>query len=57
MQQIVDSLPPDVPVQRRRKAPETGFELLVVDRHAFALELRASGCARACRVPRCVDAA
>jgi len=23
----------------RRKAPETGFELLVVDRHAFALEL------------------
>jgi hypothetical protein len=39
VQQIVDSLPPDVPVQRRRKAPETGFELLVVDRHAFALEL------------------
>ena len=43
MQQIVDSLPPDVPVQRRRKAPETGFELLVVDRHAFALELARVG--------------
>jgi hypothetical protein len=39
VQQIVDSLLPDVPVQRRRKAPETGFELLVVDRDAFALEL------------------
>ena len=39
VQQIVDSLLPDVPVQRRRKAPETGHELLVVDRDAFALEL------------------
>lgn len=39
VQQIVDSLLPDVPIQRRRKAPETGFELLVVDRDAFALEL------------------
>jgi len=39
VQQIVDSLLPDVPVQRRRKAPESGFELLVVDRDAFALEL------------------
>jgi len=39
VQQIVDSLLPDVPVQRIRKAPETGFELLVVDRDAFALEL------------------
>jgi hypothetical protein len=39
VQQIVDSLLPDVPVQRRRKAPEDGFELLVVDRDAFALEL------------------
>jgi Domain of unknown function (DUF4062) len=39
VQQIVDSLLPDVPVQRLRKAPETGFELLVVDRDAFALEL------------------
>jgi hypothetical protein len=39
VQQIVDSLLPDVPVQRHRKAPEAGFELLVVDRDAFALEL------------------
>jgi hypothetical protein len=39
VQQIVDSLLPDVPVQRRKKVLETGFELLVVDRDAFALEL------------------
>jgi hypothetical protein len=39
VQQIVDSLLPDVPVQRRRKAAEDGFELLVVDRDSFALEL------------------
>ena len=39
VQQIVDSLLPDVPVQRSKKAPETGLELLVVDRDAFALEL------------------
>ena len=39
VQQIVDSLLPDVPVQRGKKAPEAGFELLVVDRDAFALEL------------------
>jgi hypothetical protein len=39
VQQIVDSLLPDVPIQRRRKSPETGFELLVVDRDAFALQL------------------
>lgn len=39
VQQIVDSLLPDVPVQRQRKAPESGFELLVVDRDTFALEL------------------
>lgn len=39
VQQIVDSLLPDVPVQRLRKPPPTGFELLVVDRDAFALEL------------------
>jgi Domain of unknown function (DUF4062) len=39
VQQIVDSLLPDVPVQRLRKAPDVGFELLVVDRDAFALEL------------------
>jgi hypothetical protein len=39
VQQIVDSLLPDVPVERRKKAPETGFQLLVVDRDAFALEL------------------
>jgi hypothetical protein len=39
VQQIVDSLLPDVPLQRRRKPPQTGFELLVVDRDAFALEL------------------
>ncbi len=39
VQQIVDSLLPDVPLQRRKKAPESGFELLVVDRDAFALQL------------------
>jgi uncharacterized protein DUF4062 len=39
VQQIVDSLLPDVPVQRTGKAPDSGFELLVVDRDAFALEL------------------
>ena len=39
VQQIVDSLLPDVPVQLRKKLPEDGFELLVVDRDAFALEL------------------
>lgn len=39
VQQIVDSLLPDVPVQRRGRAPEESFELLVVDRDAFALEL------------------
>jgi hypothetical protein len=39
VQQIVDSLLPDVPVQRARKAPDAGVELLVVDRDAFALEL------------------
>lgn len=38
VQQIVDSLLPDVPIQRRNKTAE-GFELLVVDRDAFALEL------------------
>ena len=39
VQQIVDSLLPDVPLQRRKKAPAAGFELLVIDRDAFALEL------------------
>jgi hypothetical protein len=39
VQQIVDSLLPDVPIQRRKKVPENGFELLVVDRDAFALQL------------------
>jgi hypothetical protein len=42
VQQIVDSLLPDVPVQRGRQAPPpnlTFYELLVVDRDAFALEL------------------
>lgn len=39
VQQMVDSLLPDVPLERRKKAPEQGFELLVVDRDAFALEL------------------
>ena len=39
VQQIVDSLLPDVPVQRPRKVPLAGVELLVVDRDAFALEL------------------
>lgn len=39
VQQIVDSLLPDVPVQRLKMNPEDGFQLLVVDRDAFALEL------------------
>jgi Domain of unknown function (DUF4062) len=39
VQQIVDSLLPDVPIQRRKKPPKPGFELLVVDRDPFALEL------------------
>jgi Domain of unknown function (DUF4062) len=39
VQQIVDSLLPDVPVQRSKKAPQVGYELLVVDRDAFALQL------------------
>jgi hypothetical protein len=41
VQQIVDSLLPDVPVQRRRQtsSDQTSYELLVVDRDAFALEL------------------
>jgi hypothetical protein len=42
VQQIVDSLLPDVPIERRSKTPEDpehSFELLVVDRDAFALEL------------------
>lgn len=39
VQQMVDSLLPDVPLERRKKEPEQGFELLVVDRDAFALEL------------------
>jgi hypothetical protein len=39
VQQIVDSLLPDVPVQRQRKLPEKGYQLLVVERDAFALEL------------------
>ncbi|MFO0820646.1 MAG: DUF4062 domain-containing protein [Pirellulales bacterium] len=39
VQQIVDSLLPDVPIQRLKKDPQIGFELLVVDRDAFALQL------------------
>jgi Domain of unknown function (DUF4062) len=39
VQQIVDSLLPDVPIQRRKKTTQEEFELLVVDRDAFALEL------------------
>jgi hypothetical protein len=39
MQQIVDSLFADVPIQRRTKTPTGGLELPVVDRDAFALEL------------------
>jgi hypothetical protein len=39
VQQIVDSLLPDVPIQRRKKEQVIGFELLVVDRDAFALQL------------------
>jgi Domain of unknown function (DUF4062) len=39
VQQIVDSLLPDVPLQRSKKGPQVGYELLVVDRDAFALEL------------------
>jgi hypothetical protein len=39
VQQVVDSLLADVPVQRAKKNPAEGIELLVVDRDAFALEL------------------
>jgi hypothetical protein len=39
VQQIVDSLLPDVPIERSKKAQEAGSEVLVVDRDAFALEL------------------
>ena len=40
VQQIVDSLLPDVPLERRRKSSDpVSRELLVVDRDAFALEL------------------
>jgi hypothetical protein len=39
VQQIVDSLLPDAPVQRPRKTQGGNFEVLVVDRDAFALEL------------------
>jgi uncharacterized protein DUF4062 len=39
VQQIVDSLLPDVPIERVTKVAGGGFELLVVDRDAFALEL------------------
>jgi len=40
VQQIVDSLLPDVPVERRTvKVTEVSYELQVVDRDAFALEL------------------
>lgn len=39
IQQIVDSLLPDVPLERPRKKPDTGFELMVVARDVFALEL------------------
>lgn len=39
VQQIVDSLLPDVPLERAAKAPAPGRELLVVDRDAFALVL------------------
>lgn len=38
VQQIVDSLLPDVPVERKKTGAES-FELLVVDRDAFALQL------------------
>lgn len=39
VQQLVDSLLPDAPIQRRKKDGANEFELLVVDRDAFALEL------------------
>jgi hypothetical protein len=39
VQQVVDSPLADVPVQRAKKNPAEGIELLVVDRDAFALEL------------------
>jgi hypothetical protein len=39
VQQIVDSLLPDVPLERHQEAEEDQFKLLVVDRDAFALEL------------------
>jgi hypothetical protein len=46
VQQIVDSLLPDVLVERRKKAPENGFQLLVVDRDALAREWVRSGLRR-----------
>jgi hypothetical protein len=39
VQQIVDSLLPDVPIERRGKGLDPGFQILIVDRDAFALEL------------------
>ena len=39
VQQIVDSLVPDVPVERQKTDPLPHYELQVVDRDAFALEL------------------
>lgn len=39
VQQIVDSLLPEVPVERRLAPPSDQYELMVVDRDAFALEL------------------
>lgn len=39
IQRVVGSLLPDVPLECPRKKPNTAFELMVVDRDVFALEL------------------
>jgi hypothetical protein len=55
VQQIVDSLLPDVPIATQKGAG-SGFELLIVDRDALALELLVRGYARRCPVRQCGDA-
>ena len=40
VQQIVESLIPDVPIERRQPSPtESGWDLQIVDRNAFSVEL------------------
>jgi len=55
--QQMDSLQPDAPVQRRKKAVQGGYKLLVVDGDAFALELAPGlGTGPGCRVRRFASA-